>query len=228
MARTIPKRGAVSKPRHFELVTPFPCGTRVRVNCAYGPSCSPAHRRTSSTTSTNDYYAVDFTRLEGNNGFNEPIVAVASGTVKISGWARGGWAPYGKMVYIDHGSQDRSGERYQSLYAHLHKVLVQKGQTVEAGTVIGMMGGSSRGNLGRFGPHLHFVLYRGAKSTLGGGVSVVPEPMGKFEELHTGMHYLSCGSPDRDILAVAPGDEAKVSRAFGGLMWDLRAGQQLH
>ncbi len=211
-ARTFPRRGAVRKPRAFKIQVPFPCGTRVRVSCAYG--CK-AHKRTRSKNSTNDYYAVDMIRLEQGNGFNKAVVAVADGVVRYAGWTRGGWAPYGKIVYIEHAYKDRQGHHYQSIYGHLHRVKVREGQLVKAGTVIGTLGGSSRHRLHRFGHHLHFAMYRGAGSRLGGGRAMVPEPMGHYEDLRPRQVLEACGKP-ADVLALF-GDAPAGDDASGGL-----------
>ena len=60
---------------------------------------------------------------------------------------------YGRHVIIQHGD-------FKTLYAHLHKVLVVEDQTVEAGAVIGEMGGDpSDGDPidgASTGPHLHW------------------------------------------------------------------------
>ncbi len=213
-ARTYARRGAMQKPRAFSLQTPFPCGTQVRVSCAYGPQCSRAHRRTASKTSTNEYYALDLVRTENGNGSGKPVVAVAAGTVRIAGWSRGGWAPYGKLVYIEHDFHDRKGRSFESLYAHLSQVRVRAGDRVEAGTVIGTLGGSSRGHQNAFGPHLHFALYQGARNTLGGGHAVVPEPMDVFEDLHPGSKMVACAASEPVPVASA-GSEG--TDAAGGL-----------
>jgi murein DD-endopeptidase MepM/ murein hydrolase activator NlpD len=213
-ARPRPVRGAVSKPRSFKMQLPFPCGTWVRVNCTYGPGCSPAHKRTRARYSTNDHYALDLTRAEHGSGFNKSIVAVADGVVRYAGWTRGGWKPYGKIVYIEHSYRDGKGHTYQSLYAHLHTVTVKRGQRVKAGTEIGTLGGSSKRRLGHFGSHLHFALYRDAGARLGGGRAVVPEPLGSFEDLNRGMAMQACGTPDRRVAYVRSGSRP----AFGGLM----------
>jgi len=187
------------------------------VSCGYG--CK-AHKRTRHENSTNDYYALDFSRLEANNGFDKSVVAAASGVVRYAGWTRGGWAPYGKIVYIDHDFRDRQGSRYQSIYAHLNRVSVKPGQRVTAGTIIGTLGGSSRGRLRRFGPHLHFALYSGAGRHLGGGRAVVPEPMGHFEDISRGKVLEACGKP-ADVMALFDGargvNGAPLEDATGGL-----------
>jgi len=205
-------RGAASKPAEFAIRAPFPCGVTFRVNCGYGRR---AHRRVRYRHSTNDYYAIDLTRVDGDGGFKEPIVAVAPGVVRKAGWARRGWAPYGKLVYIEHDFRDREGQRYQSLYAHLRTVRVRPGQRVAAGTVIGTMGGSSRGRYRRFGPHLHFAMYRGAHRYMGGGQALVPEPLGHYENLRRGKVMEACGRPDRRLVLLET-DEG-LDLAVGGL-----------
>lgn len=55
----------------------------------------------------------------------------------------------GSVVYVDHGSG------VISLYAHLSKILVQPGEEVQAGTVIGEVGSTGRAT----GPHLHWTVY---------------------------------------------------------------------
>lgn len=198
-ARTAPKTGAVVKPRRFKIRSPFPCGVKFQISCGYA---TRAHKRRYASKSTNDYYALDLTRLEEKSGYNKAVVAVASGIVRYSGWTRGGWEPYGKVVYIEHDYRDHRGRRYQTLYAHLHKVKVWQGQRVQAGEIIGTVGGSSRGRYLRFGPHLHFAMYRGARPWLGGGRAVVPEPMGAYENLRKGMVLEACGRPDRQLTFV--------------------------
>lgn len=210
--RTRPVRGAAAKPAAFSIRAPFPCGVTFRVNCGYGRR---AHRRVRYRHSTNDYYAIDLTRVDGAGGFKEPIVAVAPGVVRKAGWARRGWAPYGKVVYIEHDFRDRDGKRYQSLYAHLRSVQVRPGQRVMAGTVIGTMGGSSRGRYRRFGPHLHFAMYRGAGRHMGGGQAMVPEPLGRHEDLRRGKVMEACGRPDRRLVLLET-DEG-LDLAVGGL-----------
>ena len=71
-----------------------------------------------------------------------PVVAAGSGTVISAGWNGG----YGKAIIIQH------SDTQQTIYGHLSEVSVQPGQTIAAGTVIGLVG--STGN--STGPHLHF------------------------------------------------------------------------
>ncbi len=71
------------------------------------------------------------------------VFAPGNGKVIRAGW-RGG---YGKTVEIDHGFG------YTTLYAHLSKILVKKGQKVKRGEILGKSGKSGRLATG---PHLHY------------------------------------------------------------------------
>lgn len=70
------------------------------------------------------------------------VVASNTGTVTKAGWASG----YGYAVYIRH------SDGRETRYAHLSKVLVSVGQTVEQGQRIALSGNTGRST----GPHLHF------------------------------------------------------------------------
>jgi murein DD-endopeptidase MepM/ murein hydrolase activator NlpD len=76
-----------------------------------------------------------------------PVKASDSGYVVASGWSNVG---YGNYVVIDHGNG------FQTLYGHLSRILVNAGESVAQGTVIGLVG--STGN--STGPHLHFELHQ--------------------------------------------------------------------
>lgn len=77
----------------------------------------------------------------------EPVRAAADGIVVFAGWLGG----YGNTVIINH-TTNRERVGTETLYAHLSKINVPKGQRVSQGQVIGLNGntGFSRG------PHLHF------------------------------------------------------------------------
>jgi len=64
-----------------------------------------------------------------------PVTAVHEGAVVFAERFKG----YGLMVVVDHGG------KHHSLYAHLGEVLVQPGQRVEAGEVIGTVGTALEG-----------------------------------------------------------------------------------
>ncbi|MEE2674412.1 MAG: peptidoglycan DD-metalloendopeptidase family protein [Myxococcota bacterium] len=71
-----------------------------------------------------------------------PIEAAEAGRVIHSG----GLSDYGKAVIIKHEGH------YRSVYAHASKTLVKKGQFVEKGQKIALVGTTGRSS----GPHLHF------------------------------------------------------------------------
>ncbi len=72
------------------------------------------------------------------------ILAADSGKVIVAGWPDN--AGYGNRIVIDHGNG------YETLYAHLSKIYVVAGQTVNRGDTIGQMGSTGRST----GTHLHF------------------------------------------------------------------------
>ena len=71
-----------------------------------------------------------------------PVRTVGDGTVSFAGWQNG----YGNVIQVDHG-----GDR-KTLYAHLSRIDVRKGQRVEQGQHIGAVGSTGWST----GPHLHF------------------------------------------------------------------------
>jgi len=86
---------------------------------------------------------LDFTAKIGT-----PIYATGDGTVTYA--ARG--SGFGKHVKINHGFG------YETVYAHMSKILVKKGQKVKRGQIIGLVGNTGLSA----GPHLHYeVHYKG-------------------------------------------------------------------
>jgi murein DD-endopeptidase MepM/ murein hydrolase activator NlpD len=75
-----------------------------------------------------------------------PVQAVAGGTVVFSGYARGG----GNWVHIRHSSG------YETQYLHLSRRFVRRGQQVEQGQRIGLVGSTGLAT----GPHLDFRVRR--------------------------------------------------------------------
>lgn len=74
-----------------------------------------------------------------------PIESVGDGTVVDARWNGG----YGKYIKIKHSAG------YETIYGHLSKIGVKKGQKVQQGELIGAVG--STGN--STGPHLHYELH---------------------------------------------------------------------
>ncbi|MGZ3747272.1 MAG: M23 family metallopeptidase [Pseudobdellovibrionaceae bacterium] len=72
-----------------------------------------------------------------------PILAAQSGMIIYTGREFRG---YGKMVLIE------SGKGWATLYAHMDKILVQEGQKISQGQLLGAMGRTGHAT----GVHLHF------------------------------------------------------------------------
>ncbi len=71
-----------------------------------------------------------------------PVISVADGVVTESGFSGG----FGNMVVVQHNA------RQSTVYAHLSKIAVRKGQTVKQGDNLGAVGATGWAT----GPHLHF------------------------------------------------------------------------
>ncbi len=71
-----------------------------------------------------------------------PVRSVGDGHVEFSGWQNG----YGNVVLVQHGNE------HSTLYAHLSRIDVKKGQRVEQGQHVGAVGSTGWST----GPHLHF------------------------------------------------------------------------
>jgi len=78
-----------------------------------------------------------------------PVKAVWQGEVVYSGWFQG----YGRMVILSH------GQRYYTLYAHLSRIVAERGKKVGRGELIGYVGDT--GSLE--GPRLYFEVRKGAE-----------------------------------------------------------------
>ncbi len=86
---------------------------------------------------------MDFTAKVGT-----PVHATGDGKVIFAEYSTNG---YGLHVVIDHGYD------YQTLYAHLSRMEVKRGQKVKRGDVIGKVGNSGLSS----GPHLHYEVIKG-------------------------------------------------------------------
>ena len=71
-----------------------------------------------------------------------PVISVADGVVVESGFSGG----FGNMVVVQHNA------RQSTVYAHLSKIAVRKGQTIKQGDNLGAVGATGWAT----GPHLHF------------------------------------------------------------------------
>ncbi|MFV1919372.1 M23 family metallopeptidase [Sphingomonas sp. MJ1 (PH-R8)] len=103
----------------------------LRVSSRFGLRADPLHGRAVT------HRGVDLPGAPGT-----PVLAAAMGVVRVAG-RRGG---YGGLIELAH--PDGSATRY----AHLSRILVQPGEMVEQGQLIGRMGSTGRST----GSHLHF------------------------------------------------------------------------
>ena len=81
--------------------------------------------------------------------YGTPIYAADAGTVIAAQWHNHPTMSWGYYVEIDHGNG------YKTLYAHMSSFVVQAGQTVEKGQLIGYVGATGAAT----GSHCHFEMY---------------------------------------------------------------------
>ncbi|MDD4943523.1 MAG: M23 family metallopeptidase [Rhodoferax sp.] len=86
---------------------------------------------------TRPHLGTDFAASTGT-----PARTVGDGVITFAGWQNG----YGNVVFIKHQGQT------ETVYAHLSKILVKRGQSISQGQTIGLVGSTGWAT----GPHLHF------------------------------------------------------------------------
>jgi len=77
--------------------------------------------------------------------YGTPIHATAPGVVVEAGWSR----IFGRYVKIRH------GYGYATLYGHMSRIKVRRGQRVKRGQVVGYVGSTGRST----GPHVHYTVF---------------------------------------------------------------------
>jgi murein DD-endopeptidase MepM/ murein hydrolase activator NlpD len=88
------------------------------------------------------HFGMDFTAPRGT-----PVYASGDGVVSRADNAAAG---YGRHIRIEHGFG------YESLYAHLYKYNIKRGQKVKRGDLIGFVGSTGRSEA----PHLHYEVFK--------------------------------------------------------------------
>ena len=91
------------------------------------------------------HYGMDFSASRGT-----PIYAPGNGVIKRADSRSSG---YGRHIRIDHGFG------YVTVYAHLNKYNVKRGQKVKRGDIIGYVGSTGRS----VAPHLHYEIIKDGK-----------------------------------------------------------------
>ncbi len=119
--------------KYLNTIQYLPLGKPVggSISSRFGKRKDPLNNKSAFHT------GIDF---RGNKG--EGIYATAGGVVKKA-FRNGG---YGNYVLIDHGNG------YTSSFSHMQKYLVHKGDSVERGQLIGLVGNTGRST----GSHLHY------------------------------------------------------------------------
>jgi len=97
------------------------------------------------TKARKKHYGMDFSAKKGT-----PVYATGNGVVNRADNRASG---FGNHIRIDHGFG------YVSLYAHLSKYNVRRGQKVKRGDIIGYVGNTGRSA----GPHLHYEIFKDNK-----------------------------------------------------------------
>lgn len=98
------------------------------------------HRRHPIFNDVRPHYGIDISSRRGN-----PIVATAAGKVTQAGWENG----HGNHVVIDH------GEGLKTSYSHASRIVVKRGQNVERGEAIALVGSTGYS----VAPHVHYEVH---------------------------------------------------------------------
>jgi len=117
-------------------IQPVRKGDLKRMASGYGWRIDPF------TKARKKHYGMDFSAPIGT-----PVYASGDGIVKRADQRSSG---FGKHIEINHGFG------YKTLYAHLSKYNVRKGQHVKRGDLIGFVGTTGRSS----GPHLHYEVHK--------------------------------------------------------------------
>lgn len=133
-------RNKESMIAHIPAIQPIAIKDFGRISDYFG------RRRDPFTGKIRMHRGMDFTGPVGTD-----IYATGDGVVVRAEYSAYG---YGKEVVIDH------GYGYKTIYAHLHEMLVDRGDQVSRGEVIGTLGNTGRST----GPHLHYEVRKGRRA----------------------------------------------------------------
>ena len=117
----------------------LPLGRITRISSRFGLRRDPLRR-----------VAAMHTGIDLKGPYRAKVHAPAGGIVEFAGRAGG----YGKLVRVRHANG------ISTRYAHLAKILVKKGEKIEPGQVVGLLGNTGRST----GPHLHYEIRRNGKA----------------------------------------------------------------
>jgi len=112
----------------------MPTSENIRYSSKFGPRRDPFTRRAAF------HSGLDIAGPRRSDVFSTAPGKVVYATTK---------GPYGRLVEIDH------GHGFKTRYGHLYRIKVKKGDNVDFGQVIGLLGSSGRAN----GPHVHYEVW---------------------------------------------------------------------
>ncbi len=133
-----PPRHSISKTSKAPAEVPSQWPAQGPVNSEFGP------RRSFWPWGRKFHSGIDIGAARGT-----PVRAPAAGRVSLAGVQ----SDYGLTVILDH------GRGVKTLYGHLQKVSVSRGQKVQQGQLIGLTGNSGNSS----GPHLHYEVIANGK-----------------------------------------------------------------
>lgn len=139
----------------------------------FGLRSDPVRRKRKRRRRHKMHKGLDFIAQRGSH------VHAAGPGIVVKAQVSGG---YGRLVIVDHGGG------VQTRYAHLQRFKVRKGEIVEAGKVLGLVGSSGRVT----GPHLHFEVRKD-------GVAVPPADYVDFEVPKCARRARRCKSIERRV-----------------------------
>ena len=131
----------VKTDRYLAILKQLPLGRPIqtKISSRYGRRKDPINGRQAF------HAGIDF---KGRTG--DPVKATGSGVVKRASRNKG----LGNYVIIDHGNG------YETVYGHMKKRLVKRGQRVVRGQTIGLVGNTGRST----GSHLHYEVRQGNRT----------------------------------------------------------------
>ena len=109
-----------------------------------------------------------------------PIYATANGRIESTNFEEKG---YGNHVIINH------GYGYETLYGHMVRIIVRRGQTIRRGEVIGWVGNTGKST----GPHCHYEVIRNGE---------------KIDPIHFFFNDLSASEYDRLVKMAAASNQS--------------------
>ncbi len=122
------------EPMQEEFINPLK-DAKFYLTSQFGPRIDPISRVPSN------HNGIDMAAGPGT-----PVYAIKSGVVEVSGWHN----QYGNYIIIRHEGN------YKSLYAHMSRLIAEKGDKVEQGEKIGLVGSTGYST----GAHLHLTMYK--------------------------------------------------------------------